>query len=101
MVWKFVGIALMCISGVALASSPAKSDPPAEAQAEKAPNIEETASERRAQAKQVKVCRTEAVTGSRFSRKICHTREEWDRMKEAGVETVKNIQKAPIPLESN
>jgi hypothetical protein len=46
------------------------------------------------------VCTTERVTGSRFSRKICHTREEREMMKEAGKETVRKIQDQNIPLVS-
>ena len=26
------------------------------------------------------VCRSEEVTGSRFKRRVCHTRSEWDQM---------------------
>lgn len=51
-----------------------------------------------AQAKAELVCTTERVTGSRFTRRLCHTREELDAMKRAGTETVTKIQEMPIPL---
>jgi len=44
------------------------------------------------------VCTSERVTGSRFSRKICHTREEREMMQRAGRETVEKIQEMPVPL---
>ncbi|WGL16356.1 hypothetical protein PVT68_16505 [Microbulbifer bruguierae] len=33
-------------------------------------------------AKDEKICKTEAITGSRFKRKLCATAEEWARMSE-------------------
>ncbi len=105
--WKTVGALLLTLScAAAQASSPAKTEEPAtktdapaqaEAQDSKRPV---TASERRANAKKVR-CVTEQVTGSRFAKRVCHTEEEWERTKEAGVEAVKHIQKSPIPLQSN
>jgi hypothetical protein len=50
--------------------------------------------------KQELICTTERVTGSRFSRRLCHTREELDAMKRAGVETVTKIQELPVPIKS-
>jgi hypothetical protein len=44
------------------------------------------------------VCTSERVTGSRFSRKVCHTREEREMMQRAGRETVEKIQEMPVPL---
>ena len=44
------------------------------------------------------VCQREKVTGSRFARTICHTREQWERMRKAGIEGVNNVQRAPIPI---
>lgn len=44
------------------------------------------------------ICTTERVTGSRFARKLCHTREELDAMRRAGTETVIKIQEMPIPV---
>jgi len=44
------------------------------------------------------VCTTERVTGSRFTRTLCHTRDELDAMKRAGTETVTKIQELPVPL---
>jgi hypothetical protein len=44
------------------------------------------------------VCRREKVTGSRFARNLCHTREQWEAMRKAGVEGTGNIQRAPVPL---
>jgi hypothetical protein len=44
------------------------------------------------------ICTNERVTGSRFSRRICHTREEREMMQRAGRETVNKIQEMPLPL---
>lgn len=44
------------------------------------------------------VCQRDRVTGSRFARNLCHSREEWERMRTAGVEGAGNIQRAPIPV---
>lgn len=44
------------------------------------------------------VCRRERVTGSRFARNLCHTREQWEAMRKAGVQGTKNIQDAPVPI---
>lgn len=30
------------------------------------------------------ICRTEETTGSRFSKKVCHTKSEWDAMSADG-----------------
>ena len=46
------------------------------------------------------VCRREKVTGSRFARNLCHTREQWEAMRKAGVEGTNNIQRAPVPIVS-
>ncbi len=46
------------------------------------------------------ICRREKVTGSRFARNLCHTREQWEAMRKAGVEGTGNIQRAPIPIVS-
>jgi len=46
------------------------------------------------------VCTSERVTGSRFSRKVCHSREEREMMQRAGRETVEKIQEMPVPLKS-
>ncbi len=48
--------------------------------------------------KQEMICTNERVTGSRFSRRICHTREEREMMQRAGRETVNKIQEMPLPL---
>lgn len=47
------------------------------------------------------VCRDDKVTGSRFGRRICHTRAEWERMRQAGVEGTKKAQESPVPIISN
>lgn len=47
------------------------------------------------------VCRREKVTGSRFARNLCHTREQWEAMRKAGVEGTGNIQRAPVPIVSD
>ena len=44
------------------------------------------------------VCRRERVTGSRMSRNLCHTREQWEAMRKAGVQGTKNVQDAPVPV---
>lgn len=102
MKWKIAGIAMMGLCGAALAASPEKSEAPAVV--EPAVKAEEsttkrpvTASDRRTHAKRVR-CVTEQVTGSRFAKRVCHTEEEWDRLKDSSVEAVKNIQTAPVPL---
>jgi hypothetical protein len=46
------------------------------------------------------VCTSERVTGSRFSRKVCHSREDREMMQRAGRETVEKIQERPVPLKS-
>lgn len=46
------------------------------------------------------VCRREKVTGSRFARNLCHTREQWEAMRKAGIEGTNNIQRAPVPIVS-
>ncbi len=104
MKWKIAGVAMIGLCGVAMAASPEKTEAPAVA--EPAVKAEEpstkrpvTASDRRTHAKRVR-CVTEQVTGSRFAKRVCHTEEEWDRLKESSVEAVKHIQKSPIPLES-
>lgn len=45
-------------------------------------------------------CVNEQITGSRFAKRVCHTEEEWARIKENGVEAVKNIQSKPIPVQA-
>lgn len=44
------------------------------------------------------VCRRERVTGSRMTRNLCHTREQWEAMRKAGVQGTKNVQDAPVPI---
>ena len=39
------------------------------------------------------VCRREAVTGSRFTKKICHTQAEWDRMRARAQSGTRDIQR--------
>ncbi len=34
-----------------------------------------------------KICRRQAITGSRFKKKICHTQDEWDKIKENAIKT--------------
>lgn len=47
------------------------------------------------------ICTSERVTGSRFARRICHSREEREMMAKAGRETVEKIQQMPLPLRSD
>ena len=47
------------------------------------------------------ICTSERVTGSRFSRKVCHTREEREMMQRAGRETVDKIQQMPVPVKTD
>ena len=47
------------------------------------------------------VCTSERVTGSRFSKRVCMTEEESERMREAGKEAVERVQRMPIPIVSN
>lgn len=46
------------------------------------------------------VCTSERVTGSRFSKRVCMTEEESERMREAGKEAVERVQRMPIPVVS-
>lgn len=41
-------------------------------------------------------CVTERVTGSRFGRRICHTDTEWERMRDASQEGMREIQRMPV-----
>ncbi len=44
------------------------------------------------------VCTNERVTGSRFTKRVCLTQEESDRLREAGKEAVERVQRMPIPV---
>lgn len=44
----------------------------------------------------VVVCKREKLTGSRFARKVCHTRAEWHAMKSNGRETVDYVQRTQV-----
>lgn len=44
------------------------------------------------------ICRTERVTGSRFIRRVCHTRAEWKQMELAAAEAMRDIESQPRPI---
>lgn len=44
------------------------------------------------------ICRTQKVTGSRFIRRVCHTRAEWKQMELAAAETMRDIESQPRPI---
>ena len=46
------------------------------------------------------VCTNERVTGSRFTKRVCLTEEESERLREAGKEAVERVQRMPIPVVS-
>lgn len=43
------------------------------------------------------VCKSEVVTGSRFPKKICHTKEQWARMESEAKNLVRDIHNRPLP----
>lgn len=48
-----------------------------------------------------KICTTEAMTGSRFPRRVCLTQLEWNRVKETSVRTTRELQDLPTgPVEA-
>ncbi len=90
------GLLLLLFAVPAHAAEPAKPTAPAAMPAEQQPA---TAAGRGEAAKKVR-CVNEQITGSRFAKRVCHTEEEWARIKENGVEAVKNIQSKPIPVQA-
>ncbi|MFN4115699.1 MAG: hypothetical protein ACK4F7_04255, partial [Inhella sp.] len=102
--WKLVGVCLLGLGSLAMAANPEKSESsaaeqPAEKSEATAAKRPVTASERRLHGNRVR-CVNEQVTGSRFAKRICHTEDEWARLKESGVESVKHVQGSPIPVKS-
>ncbi len=93
---KNISLVLLSLCFVAQASDAATTEASSrlEVKLEKRPV---SASERREHADRVR-CVNEQITGSRFYKRICQTEEEWERLREAGVEAVRNIQNRPVPL---
>lgn len=97
---QFAAVALLLCGSAALSakSESAAAAAPAASAASAAAGSKAKGKLASNEAKPELICSTERVTGSRFTRKICHTREELDAMKRAGTETVTKIQEMPIPL---
>lgn len=45
------------------------------------------------------VCRREPLTGTRLTKARCHTRYDWERMRGAATETMRDINSQPIPIQ--
>lgn len=43
------------------------------------------------------ICRREKVTGTRLTRARCHSRYDWERMRSAATETMRDIESQPRP----
>lgn len=100
-VCRWAVAAALCATGFAAMATEAKDQAPAAAAVAKA--SDDAAKQTSKDGKDHKaemVCTTERVTGSRFARRICHSREEREMMQRAGRETVDKIQEMPIPLKS-
>ncbi|MFU8820311.1 MAG: hypothetical protein ACNA8G_02035 [Gammaproteobacteria bacterium] len=46
------------------------------------------------------ICRREPLTGTRLTKARCHTRYDWERMRGAATETMRDIESKNIPLQS-
>lgn len=45
------------------------------------------------------VCRREPLTGTRLTKARCHTRYDWERMRGAATETMRDLNSQPIPIQ--
>lgn len=45
------------------------------------------------------ICRREPLTGTRLTKARCHTRYDWERMRGAATETMRDINSQPIPIQ--
>ncbi len=88
-----ISLVLCAATSLALADDAKKDAAPA---ATKATEVADKAAPK--DRKSEMICTSERVTGSRFSRRVCHSREEREMMARAGRETVEKIQEMPVPL---
>lgn len=59
--------------------------------AEEAPQPAATAT-----AKEKRICRREDITGSRFTKKVCMTQSEWDNVRSATREAMRDMDSRPL-----
>lgn len=94
-------ITKLLLAGLATAAHAAHAaDPAAPAQAASAAAANTVASSTGNAGAGKMVCTNEPVTGSRFPRRLCYTQADWQKIKDAAVETTREFQGRPTgPVE--
>jgi hypothetical protein len=95
---RFAALVVLWFASTLVVADDAKNGAAAASTAKPAEPTEQSAGKER----QTEVsCTNERVTGSRFTRRVCHSREEREMMQRAGREAVERIQQMPTPVMSD
>lgn len=81
---------VMAMSAHVQASMGAQDASQPDAEAETAPQPAATAA-----VKEKRICRREDITGSRFTKKVCMTQSEWDHVRNATREAMRDMDSRP------